>query len=319
MSPELQTIEFTENETLRGEMQDVAQIDMFKAQTAANIEAARNANNVWTFEGVELEKFVANGAATVSVNVLNRKKGESGMRMVHNLAWTKDVPFVNYSNAFKTTLSSVGRNQEQAVKRTGATPINAALYKELITGATLFVPAGNGEFKEIVKSREEMIEFARIKPEAVSEVVETWFDAATIELIEDDDENFDWIFADVETVRVSWKLGNADNPQAVAILTFKAPTSEERDKFDNEVRRVKKHNQGEINIAEVSESFVKKLQYGAKHLLKVEGVSVGSEGVDYTPELKQQFITLFNPVWFIECTEKMHESFDFLQGKSQKT
>lgn len=286
----------------------------------SQLDLAREAGNVWTFNGREIEMFVARGEADVPVSIVNpATQDETGATMIHRLRWQKDAPFIKREGAFKTTLRSVGRSKEQDVDTTQLIPVNKDFYAELIEGATILAPKGNGEFNEIEKLRDDMLNMARLYPESASEVIESWMDAATIKLLgEEDGDSFDWMFTERNVIRAQWTLGDPENPVAAAIISFKSPTSERRDQFDDDVQKIKSEKKGDVKIAKLSESFVKKLQYGAEHLVKVEGIAVGEEGVTYTDALKQKFITLFNPIWFVECVELMHESFDFFKSKSAK-
>jgi hypothetical protein len=291
--------------------------DSYKSVNADQIAALKVGENVWNFNGQELQKYPAFGEASVETIILDRvTRDETGAVLIHIFKWTDSNPFVKHQSAFSTTLRRVGRSSDQEIDSTRATPINAALYAEIITGGVIRVPKGNAEFDDIPKSRDEMLEFARIYPESASEAIENWLDAGHVELIDESNDSFDWMFQTQSVVKVFWWLGEKDNPIFAAILTFKAPHAERRNEFDKDVQKIKSRKQGEINVAQLSESFVKKVQYGSQHLQSVEGVLVGPDGVDYSEKLKQVFITNFNPIWFVDATEAMHESFDFTKGKA---
>lgn len=298
-------------------MTDFNEADAYKSVNHEQIEAALAAKESWNFKGQEIAKYPAFGEASVETAILDRvTREETGATMIHNFKWESNAPFISHQSAFSTTLRRVGRSADQEVDTTQATPINAALYAEIVTGGLIRVPRGNGEFDGIEKTREQMLEFARIYPESASEAIDNWLDAGHVELVDESEGSFDWMFQAQSVVKVLWWLGARENPIYAAILTFKAPHSERRNEFDKEVQRIKSRKQGEINVAELSESFVKKVQYGSQHLQAVEGVLVGPDGADYSDAKKQAFITLFNPIWFVDACEAMHESFDFTKGKA---
>lgn len=293
--------------------------DEYNSVNREQIEAARAAGNVWTFEERELEMFVANGYIESATDILDPKGEETGAIMIHKFAWTKETPFVNRERAFKTSLRRVGRNTKQNIKTTQSVPANAKLYADTICGGIIRQTI-NGEAVDIEKSREDMLEFARHYPESASEAVEAWLESASFELLDErTGDNFDWMFQNLPVKRVLWYIGDRSNPIAAAVLTFNAPPSEERSKFDEEVQNIDSDKKGDVNFAELTESFPRKLQYGQKFLQSVEGIAVEAEGVNYAPEFKQKFITLFNPIWFVEAVEVMHESFTFTKGKSAKS
>lgn len=307
--------ETNENPPVKAE----TETDEYQSVNSENIEAARAANNVWIYKDREKEMYVANGYVESATEILNPTNSEpTGAIMIHKFQWTKEAPFITRERAFSTSLLRVGRSTKQKVKTTQLVPVNADLYAELIQGGIIRRTV-DGQPIDITKTREEMLEFARIYPEGASEAIETWFDSATIELLDDTaTDNFDWIFENQPVRRVLWFIGDRDNPVAAGILTFKSPPRENRAKFDEDVQNIESERRGDVNSAEVTENFAKKLQYGATYLSAVEGIAVETEGQAYTDALKQKFITLFNPIWFADCVEAMHESFNFTKGKSGK-
>lgn len=282
----------------------------------AETETENNTADNWNFNGANMPKYPTLGEASIETAVLDRTTREpTGTTLIHNFKWSDNNPFVKHQSAFSTTLRRVGRINDQEIDPSQSTPIDAALYADIITGGVLRIPTGNGEFEEKSKSREELLEFARLYPESAAEAVNNWLDAGHVELIDESAGSFDWMFQEQPVVKVLWYLGEKENPIFAAILEFKSPASERRTNFDKEVQKIKSRKQGEINITEVSESFTKKMQYGSGQLQRVEGVSIGVENADYAESLKQKFITLFNPIWFVDAVEVMHESFDFTKGK----
>ena len=294
--------------------------ESYQSVNQAQIEAARTANNTWVFEEKEREMYVANGETLVATAVIDRTtKNVSGTVLIHNFKWIDEKAFSERENSFVTTMRRVGRSNDQLINTTHNATVNAKLYASLVSGGAVVVPLGNGQTTETEKTRDEMLEFARIYPEAASEAIETWLESAHFEIVEDSASAFDWMFTSGSTIKIKWWIGDKDEPLAAGYITFKSPVSEERKRHDDEVQNIKSRRQGEINIAEMSENFGKKLAYGLKHLLSVEGIAIGSEGVVYNEKLKRDFVIKFNPIWFVQAVELMHESFDFTKGKSAKS
>lgn len=292
--------------------------DEYQSVNREQIEAARAAGNTWLYKEREMEMYVAQGYVEISTEILN--SGEpTGAVMIHQFGWDRETAFVKHERSFKTSLVRVGRSARQKVKTTQAVPPNAALYADLIQGG-IIRRMENGEPVDQVKTREQMLDFARFYPESASEAVETWFESARFKILEENESNnFDWMFTNLPVKKVLFYIGEEENPLAAGILTFNSPSKEEREKFDEEVQNIESEKKGDLNFAELSENFGKKIQYGSKHLAEVEGIAVGAEGVKFNAEMKQKFITLFNPIWFVEAVETMHDSFVFTKGKSARS
>lgn len=282
----------------------------------SDLDASREVGNNWFFEEKELQMFVASGEMKLSGEMLDPNTGEStGALLLHYLKWDDDRCFADRENSFVTTMRRVGRSNDQSVSTTDTKSIDAKLYNSVINSGVLKIPKGNGEFTEDEKTREEMLEFARLFPESAADAVESWLECANFEIYGADRNSFDWLFVEQSVVKVLWYLGERHDPVAAGILTFKSPTSEARKRYNEEVQIVKTKRQGDQNIAQVSENFGKKLQYGLTHLLNVEGIAVGNAGVKFTESMKKEFVLNFNPIWFVEAVETMHESFNFTRGK----
>lgn len=280
------------------------------------IDLARDAGNTWTFDEKEMEMYVADGTAAVAVAILDRKTRQvNGVTMVHHFKWEKNDPFLIREQDFTTKMKTVGRGTEQEIDTTNMTEPNAKLYAAIVQSGVMIIPRGNGETEEKEVSRTQLLEFARLYPESASEVVETWLDGWHFEVM-GEEECFDYMFEELPTVKVFGWIGNRDNPVKAVILTFTSPSKEERTKFEDERQIIKSDRIGDQKFAEVRQSFIKQYQYGRKFLKDVHGSAVGAPGVKYTPELKDRFITYFNPITFCEAVEKMHESFGFMQGKA---
>jgi hypothetical protein len=285
----------------------------------SQLELAREAGNTWSFEGREMEMFVADGKMKVAVEVTDRKTQEpNGNVLIHSFAWEKNDPFLIRESKLKTTMRRVGRNTAQEMETEKSITANAELYRAVIQEAVMIVPVGNGETREETFSREQMLEFARFYPETASEAIETWLESWHFELIDEETGSFDWMFSAASVVKVFGWLGDKVNPAAAVVLTFKSPPSEKREKYEEEKQRIKTRRISDLNIMEVSESFIKKLQYGGEHLQSVEGVAIGEISVVYTEKLKEKFITLFNPESFADAVDVMHESFVFTKGKAAR-
>lgn len=295
-------------------------IEENKVRVLSDLDDSREAGNNWFFEDKELQMYVANGEMLLTSEVFDPNTGEeTGAILHHRLKWMDDRCFADRENSFVTTMRRVGRSNDQQISTTDLKTTDAKLYNEVIDSGFLRIPKGNGEFVEIEKSRDEMLDYARLFPESAADAVEAWLEAANFKLYNTERNSFDWMFSEQSVVKILWYLGDRNDPVAAGILTFKSPTAETRKKYNEEVQVVKTKRQGDQNIAQVSESFAKKLQYGLTHLLNVEGIAVGSAGVKYTESMKKDFVLKFNPIWFVEAVETMHESFNFTRGKSSKS
>lgn len=286
------------------------------------LEAAREAGNTWKHNGKEMEMYVARGETVVETIIKNRSTGEdSGARLRHYLKWGDNgTPFIEREASFKTSLRRVGRSNEQEIDVAHQTTVNSKFYRQIIDRGELVIPTGNNQFDVIPKTLAEMIRHSEIYPESASEAIESWLECGKCSILEDEAFQFAFLFETSEFVKVLWTLGNKDNPVAAAVLTFKAPDSETRRNYEQEVQKVKSKKQGETSVAELSDNFLKKISYGQRHLMSVEGIAVGKEGVKFNRSLGadhfDEFITKFNPIWFAEAVEVMHESFDFMRGES---
>lgn len=293
--------------------------DDYPSVNREQIEAARAAGNTWMFREREMEMFVARGFIESATEINDPATNEpTGILLIHQFGWENQSPFIKREKAFKTSLQRVGRATKQRVKTTNLIPVNAEFYSELIQGG-IIRRFENGEPVDTPKSREEMLEFARLYPESASEAIEAWLESAKFKLlVETDGNNLDWMFSSQPVKKVLWYLGDEENPVAAGILTFNSPPKEERERYDDEVQNIESDRKGDVSFAELSENFGKKIQYGSKHLASVEGIAVEAEGNPYSANNKQKFIVLFNPLWFVEAIELVHESFNFTKGKSAK-
>src|SRR3954468_1775744 len=128
-----------------------------------DLEPARKANNTWTFEGKELEKYVARGEITVATNILNRATGkETGAKLLHHFKWQNEHDFVTRENTFKTNLRRVGRDKSQDVDMSHLVSVNGIFYKAVVDGGTLIIPDGNGKVKEEQLDKEKMVSHANL-------------------------------------------------------------------------------------------------------------------------------------------------------------
>lgn len=281
------------------------------------LELAREAGNTWVLEGRELEMFVAEGRASVAVDLLNRQTRQpNGETLIHNFGWEKNDPFIVREQSLKTKLKSVGRNTKQEVDSASIVAPNAKLYSSIIQGGVRMIPNGDGGINTEEFSREQMLQLAKNFPEMASEAIESWLDGWQFELVDEEAGSMDWMFSNTSVVKVLGWIGLRSIPDAACILTFASPPAEKREKYEEERQKINSDRVGELKIAEVSESFPRKIQYGEQYLQSVEGVAVGEPGVIYNDKLKQKFITLFGPLFFVEAVDKMHESFDFTKGKA---
>lgn len=287
------------------------------ANSSNQLTLARAEGNVWTFEGREMEMYVAQGKAAVAVDILNRQTRQpDGSTLIHCFDWEKNDPFIIREQSLKTKLKSVGRNTRQEIDSASIVAPNAKLYAAIVLGGEKIFVDNSGEIKREELSREQMLTLAANFPELASEAIESWLEGWHFELIGEDAGSFDWMFAASNVVKVFGWIGLRSVPDAACILTFNAPSAAKREKYEEEVQKINSDRIGELKIAEVSESFTRKLQYGREHLQAVEGVAIETPGTVYTDKLKDKFITLFSPLAFAEAVEKMHESFDFTKGKA---
>ena len=284
------------------------------------LELAREVGNVWTFEGREMEMFVAEGKASVGVDVLDRASQQpSGATVIHNFGWDRKDPFIIREQSLKTKLKSVGRQTRREVDQTSVVAPNARLYEAIVQSGEQILQGLDDQPQIESLSRSQMLEMAKNYPEFASEAIESWLEGWHFEVITEDKGSLDWIFAAPTVVKVFGWIGLRSIPDAACILTFTAPTASKREKYEEEVQKINSDQVGELKIAEVSESFIRKLQYGEQHLQSVEGVAVGAPGIAYSDKLKEDFITLFSPLAFVEAVEKMHESFSFTKGKAARS
>lgn len=304
--------------SLNNESQEYPADNEYDSQNKFQIEAARKANNTWTFEGRELEMFVARGEAEVAVNVFDQAKTvETGVTLVHRFAWTAPDAFVIRENSFKTNLSRIGRRTEQKINTAHLATVNSEFYKSIIKSGKLRIPEVNGKADVNELTQDQMIEHANIYPEAVSEAIETWLDAADIARFDKIGSDFSFLFKVPDSVKILWVLGKREAPVAAGVFTFQAPSAEERAKYEESVQNIETKRRGDVSSTDIEENFLKKVQYGGKLLLDVEGIAVGEEGVKYDKALKEKFIVLFNPIWFGDVVDVMHSTFDFMKGRSK--
>ncbi len=296
-------------------------------QPKSQIELAREANNTWTFKGKdferEMEMYVADGKAFPQTEVMDRNSGlPSGALMLHKLGWESPAAWIARESAFKTQLKRVGRSQDQEIDTAHLITVNSELYRSIVQGGLLKIPTGNGQFTEEEVDRDQMVKFANLYPEGASEAVETFLEQWHFTLFDNSiNMSFKFLFEASEFVKVLALLGSRDPQLAkrAGIFTFKTPTSEIRRDYDQAVNRIKSKKQGEVSIAELEENFMAKIRYGTMHLVDVEGIAVGTPGTRFNHDDKKQvqkFIELFCPSLFSDAVDKMHESFDFMKGKS---
>ena len=279
---------------------------------------AREANNTFQFEGREMELFVARGEAQVATNIFRNGK-ETGAQLVHRFKWIDADPFVKRENSFWTNLQRVGRRQEQKIQTAHQVTVNAELYSSIVQSGILIEGIVNGEPQERQLSREQMLEHARLYPEAVSEAIEAWLDAGKIERYDNSELSFDFLFKAEDVIKMLWYMGPRDNPVVAVVFSFKAPSSEERKRYDEAVQSMETKRQGELSTTTIEENFTKKVQYGGRLLMGIEGSAYETEGNLPNlndPKQRETFITLFNPIWFGDVVEEMHASFDFMKGRS---
>ena len=75
------------------------------------LDAAREAGNVWNFNGREMEAYVARGYVEAATDIINPSTQEpTGAILIHRFGWEKAAPFIKREKAFKTSLSRVGRS-----------------------------------------------------------------------------------------------------------------------------------------------------------------------------------------------------------------
>lgn len=293
----------------------------------SDLDAAREAGNVWNYKGKELEVFVARGYIESATEIINPSTQEpTGAVLIHQFGWENAKPFIKRENAFKTSLSRVGRSTRQKVKTTQIVPVNADFYAELIQGG-IIRRYEDGEPVDIQKSREEMLDFARLYPESASEAIESWLESGKCKLLDDNYGNdFNWVFTNLPVKKVLWYIGDEENPVAAAILTFNSPPKEKREKLDEDIQNIESERKGDQNFAELSENFARKVEFGLNYFHSVETMAFEREGniFDTTGlsgrpllEKKERLITLWNPIWFADAVDTMLEAFNFTKGKSK--
>ena len=273
-------------------------------------------NNTWTFEGKTYNKFTANGKAQISTSLLHpQTKSEIGV-LTYLFSWDKQLPFITLENSRKSRFERVGRQDKQEVKTVGTGKPNIEFYKDTIIGGaiTKFLPNNETEDRDL--DREQMLERIRRSPESISEVVETWVSAGHAEVyIAESEDVFDFVFNPPDEVKVLWYLGSREMPNALALITFKAPSAEARAQYEENAQRLITSKRGDVSISEISANFNKKLEFGSRYLAKVEGVQINFDGNDFDPQKKDEFITLFNPIWFADCVDALFEAFNSTRGK----
>jgi len=225
----------------------------YQSVNQTQIDAAREAGNVWDFNGREMEMFVGRGEIESATEIINPATQEpTGALMIHQYAWDKSQPFITHENAFKTSLSRVGRSSRQKIKTTSATKANSELYAELVQGGVIR-RFENGKEVDVEKTRAEMLEFARLYPESASEAIDVWLESAKFKLLDDNFGNdFNWIFTELPVKKVLWYIGDESDPIAAAVLTFNSPPREKREKFEEEVQNIESEKKGDQNFAELS-------------------------------------------------------------------
>lgn len=280
------------------------------------LELAREAGNTWTFEGREMEMFVAEGKAFVAVDLLDRATREAtGATLLHKFTWDKNDAFIKREQSLKTELKSIGRATKQEIDSANISAANTKLYESIVAGGTIVGHDKNGKLQTTELSREQMVQMTENYPELASEAIEAWLEGWHFEIIGDPTGSFDWIFSATPVVQVFGWIGLRTIPDAAVIITFDSPPASKREKYENERQKINSDRRGEMKIVDVQESFTRKIQYGSEFLKSVEGVAVGEPGVIYDAKLRDKFITLFGPLQFAEVVDKMHESFDFTKAK----
>jgi hypothetical protein len=282
----------------------------------SQLKESYNVQATWEFNGKKYPVYPARAEQEVATKVLNRQTGRSnGSLLIHKFRWDSDSPFIKRESSFTTKIRSVGRNSGQEIQQTHLVTTNSEFYNSLISsGETHFSDENKPKVTE--KTAEDMLKLCRNYPEVASEAIETWLDSASVKLLEENESSsFEWMFDAPDTVKILWKLGNPDNPNFIGVLTFKAPSNEARKDFDDYSQKIKSRKEGDVNVAELSENFARKLTYGAKHLRKIEGICFDGDDKELTFTIINKFITTFNPIWFADAVEEMHKSFNFAEGK----
>jgi hypothetical protein len=289
----------------------------YPSMNVDTLEQARAANNTWDFQGKELQMFVARGEASIATDIINPITSEkTGAKMIHHFGWVAPDAFVIRENSFKTNLSRVGRRVEQKISTSHLATVNAAFYREIVARGEIlqFV---NGEAVSKPVGKDDMVQFAKLYPEAASEAVESWLDAPFIERLGQTDD-LTYLFRAPDAIEVLWGLGRSkDDLHAAAIFVFNSPSAEVRASYDSSVQSVETKRTGDVSSTDIEENFKKKLQYGATHLIDVKGLAIGEEGVKFEGHLKEKMMTLFNPIWFGDIVDVMHSNFDFMKGSSR--
>lgn len=290
------------------------------AKNDDNLRAAREAGNTWEFEGRELELYVARGEAQVATSIMEPGSDrDTGAMLVHRYRWEKADAFVEREDSFKTTLSRVGRRVEQKIDTTHLATANGKLYREIIAGGTIVSPPVNGESAREELTREQLITFSELYPEAASEAIETWLDASKVTSLDRVKGDFSFLFKTPDMINTLWYMGEREAPVAAVVFKFKTPSSEERAAYDDSVQKIETKRRGDVSSTDIEENFRKKISYGAKHLIGADGVAFGEEGKTFDGTNLERFILLFGPIQFSDVVDNMHSTFDFMKGRSRSS
>lgn len=315
---------------MTGEMQEILgqeQAAKVEVPVAVIGASAAGKENLFKFLLEERELSVpvykAIGRISSKTDVTNTDTDEpTGAYLVHNFAWNDEKPFVEREVSSKTQLKQIGRSKDQEIDTAHRVTVNSTLYQKIVQSGTLFVPLGNGEFDQKEISKEQMIQHGKIYPESADEAIEQVVNIPNVSRYGNSfsASGFEFLFQAPEQIQILWTLGSKANPNFAGLFTFKSPSSEERESYEQAVQKITSKRRGDMSIAELEENFVKKIQYGAKHLLKVEGITYGQDDREFTKDPKElnEFIVNFNPLWFAELIDKMHSCFAFMKAKQEQ-
>lgn len=282
----------------------------------SQLAAARAVNNAWKFEGRELEKFVARGEAHLAQSILHPVSEKEVAKLIHLLKWEKDTAFLKRVKSQKTNLESIGRQTSQRVQAADEIGANVELYKEFVQSGVLLKSNSSGEIIETSLNRQEMLDRVRRSTNAVSEVIEGWFEAGRTEIyFADESEAVDFFINPPDEVKVLWWIGDRENPAAAAVFTFKTPNADVQTEYRENGAYVNRSNRGDVKVTEITQNLTLRLRLSAQHLISVEGVAVETEGTDFTQENKSRFVMLFNPIWFADAVDALFEVFGKTKGK----
>lgn len=281
-----------------------------ETETEARLRLAEEANNVWEFEGRKLERFVARGEFSVADKVLNpNNRSEVIATLIHNFRWQDVTPFVARDSKLNTRYETVGRSDEQERKLERRRRANAELYQAIIADGVLV----KGD-QEIAKQRDWLL---KNSDDVQSKAIEAFYQALSIEryLPDDISNQIEVLLQPQETVMFIGYLGGKLNPAAIFLFEMETPSPDERDKYDDYAHKIKSVQQGDVSVSTFSENFSYKYRFAQKHLRDVRGVSVATEGVEFSNTNKGEFCVLFNPYWIAQLGEKLYEAFDVTKGK----